>query len=510
MNEISVTITAGEGCEEHNHGLEYRSKLEHTHDTSKDTVIELVPYEKSYKEQINEWMYPYIKERNEYTLKRKAAAWERYNTDQIKTKPRNRDYKLLDKDYYSKHLHDQMRNPKTNKMEQIKMFRSLIIGLGDKSDREDGKITKEQALHIFNEFLLKFKKDFPYFHILGATVHLDESGFYHMHLDFKPIYERAESMEYIQKHGGGLRCGTGLDESLTRMGYKPEQSIINERDKVPILFNAMRNKMYKNMEIIMNDDNLYLMYGATRIKEPEKDASINNPLSQWQNTKDKVQDMQHNMNVAKDFLKQETVDEKNIAYAYEKLENVSLQLTEMENSPKSRLNKNKVIVEYHVFDQLKTFIHELKSMIGALLKRIRLLTDKVNKLKNENKILNDQVVGTKKELDDCKDDNNFLKTRLEDVKEQNLIMKSENESLQEKINKYSYSVIALNKKMNKVESKNKALNEFVKETARNQIHLKNGKSITVYDAIMNKLNLENRRMVSDSINLDRKINGRNR
>ena len=46
MNEVSVTITAGEGCEEHNHGLEYRSKLEHTHDTNKDTVIELVPYEK--------------------------------------------------------------------------------------------------------------------------------------------------------------------------------------------------------------------------------------------------------------------------------------------------------------------------------------------------------------------------------------------------------------------------------------------------------------------------------
>ena len=49
MNEVSVTITAGEGCEEHNHGLEYRSKLEHTHDTNKDTVIELVPYEKSYR-----------------------------------------------------------------------------------------------------------------------------------------------------------------------------------------------------------------------------------------------------------------------------------------------------------------------------------------------------------------------------------------------------------------------------------------------------------------------------
>ena len=101
MNEVSVTITAGEGCEEHNHGLEYRSKLEHTHDTSKDTVIELVPYEKSYKEQINGLMKPYIKERNEYTLKRKAAAWDRYNSGQIKTKPRNRDYPLIGNDYYT-------------------------------------------------------------------------------------------------------------------------------------------------------------------------------------------------------------------------------------------------------------------------------------------------------------------------------------------------------------------------------------------------------------------------
>ena len=84
------------------------------------------------------------------------------------------------------------------------------------------------------------------------------------------------------------------------MGYKPEQSIINERDKVPILFNAMRNKMYKIMETIMNENDLYLMYGATSIKK-RKDASINMPLSQWQDTKDKTFEMQHNMNIAKEF-----------------------------------------------------------------------------------------------------------------------------------------------------------------------------------------------------------------
>ncbi len=495
MNELSVTITVGEGCEEHNHGLEYRSKLEHTHDTSEDTVIELVPYKKCYRDQINEFMAPYIKEGNDYTLMRKAAAWERYNRGQIKTKPRNRDYPLIGNDYYTEHLHDQMRNPKTNKMEQIKMFRSLIIGLGDQKDRESGKITKDQAIRIFSQFLENFRKDFPNFHILGATIHLDESGFYHMHLDFKPIYERAVSMEYIQKHGGGLRCGTGLDETLRRMGFKPEQSIINERDKVPILFNAMRNKMYKTMETIMNGENLYLMYGATKIKEPQKDSSINMPLSQWQDTKDKVQDMQHNMNVAKDFLKQETADEKSIVYAYERLENVASKLEKMENSPKSRLNKNKIVIEYHVFDQLKTFIHELKSMIGMLLKHVNVLTGENNKLQ--------------KELKDCLEEKSSLEKDLSYSNGLNKRLESEKKDLNLKIDGYIYTIDSLDTKLNKSQAKNNALNQFVKETKESYVHLKDGQSVSIYDEMMNRLSSSDRNLVRKSINkMDNKIEQR--
>lgn len=492
MNEISVTITAGEGCEEHNHGLEYRSKLEHTHDTNKDTVIELVPYDKSYKEQINELMYPYIKERNEYTLKRKQSAWDRYNSGQIKTKPRNRDYPLIGNDYYSHHLHDQMRNPKTNKMEQIKMFRSLIIGLGDKSDRDKNRISKEQALSVFNKFMNQFKKDFPNFHILGATVHLDESGFYHMHLDFKPIYERAEDMEYIQKHGGGMRCGTGLDETLARMGYNPEQSIINERDKVPILFNAMRNKMYKNMETIMNENGLYLMYGATSIKEPEKDTSVNMPLSQWQDTKDKTLEMQHNMNIAKDFLKQDTVDEKNIAYAYERLENVSIQLNEMENSPKSRLNKNKIVVEYHVFDQLKTFIHELKSMIGALLKRVQILTKK-----NEN--LENQLQDTENKLNYHVQNEKVISGELDRTLKMNENLEHKNKVLNNTISESNRKMMILNKRISQYKESNMALNRFVKVTKNSQITLSNGQRITIYDAMSRKMDYQDKISISKSI-----------
>ncbi|MGO5467956.1 hypothetical protein ACTQXP_09025, partial [Holdemanella porci] len=174
------------------------------------------------------------------------------------------------------------------------------------------------------------------------------------------------------------------------------------------------------------------------------------PLSQWQDTKDKTLEMQHNMNIAKEFLKQDTVDEKNIVYAYERLENVSQQLAEMEKSPKFRLNKNKIVVEYHVFDQLTTFIHELKSMIGALLKRIKLMNDKIDSLKDENKTLNNKLDSTKNELVQYKNDNKLLKIRLDDVKEQNSV-------LQTKVNDHNHSMLTMSKKLNKSEARNIAL-----------------------------------------------------
>ena len=68
----------------------------------------------------------------------------------------------------------------------------------------------------------------------------------------------------------------------------------------------------------------------------------------------------------------------------------------------------------------------------------------------------------------------------------------------------------MSKKLNKYESKNIALTRFVKETTKNQIHLKNGQSITVYDAIINKLNPEEKTRVRKSMDLEETKNGRNR
>lgn len=60
----------------------------------------------------------------------------------------------------------------------------------------------------------------------------------------------------------------------------------------------------------------------------------------------------------------------------------------------------------------------------ALLKRIKLLSDKIDSLKDENKTLNNKLDSTKNELVQYKNDNKLLKIRLDDVKEQNSVLLS--------------------------------------------------------------------------------------
>ena len=92
---------------------------------------------------------------------------------------------------------------------------------------------------------------------------------------------------------------------------------------------------------------------------------------------------------------------------------------------------------------------------------------------------------------------------MDDVKEQNSV-------LQTKVDGHDHSMLVINKELNKSEARNIALTRFVKETTRNQIHLKNGQSITVYDAIMNKLSPEDKTRVRKIMDLEGNKNSRNR
>ena len=350
MNEISVSITAGNGSEIHNHDLDYRKTLEHVH-ASENGVIELINYDKNYQEKINEIMKPYIDEYNRKVESRYKAAWDRYNSGQIKTKPRKRDYKKKGYDYYSDHLEDTYHNQKTGKNEPIPMFRSLIFGLGDQQDRVQEHITEKQATMIFLRVVEDFQKDFPDFHILGASMHLDEEGYYHMHLDFKPV----RSAEMLH----GLQCITGFDSCMEAMGYEPEQSIINGRDKVPIQFNSMRNQLYRRIEAAMNNQGLLMMYKATEIKEPGKDSSKNQKLEDWQATQDAVKELQHEKNVVLDIISKDEVTPEEILKIQDNKKALQEQLKELKNVNRSRINKNNVVVEYSVLDQVVRLLDEI-------------------------------------------------------------------------------------------------------------------------------------------------------
>lgn len=383
MIEMSATVTAGKGNERHNHDLEYRAKLDNVHNPNTANVIDLIPYV-SYKEQINELMKPFIDEYNRRVDERYQAAWERFNSGLIKTKPRKRDYKKLDYDYWSDHINDKKLNPETKKEEIIPIFRSLIIGIGDKNDRDLMRLTEDQAKKILSNTVDEFQKSFPSFYVLGATMHLDEEGFYHVHLDYKPFYSK-------EIGSTGLLVGTGFDTAMEKMGYQPEQSIINGRDKVPLLFNAMRNKIYYILEEQMGKEQIRMQYNVSKTKDPTKDSSKNQRLRDWQETQDKVRELQHEKNKAIDIIEKDTASPEDVTVAITALENIDSTLKEVMESPKSRLDKNKVVVTFSLLDQLQSFIKLIREKFAYILNMLDIYKENYWKAQNELDNLTDYL-----------------------------------------------------------------------------------------------------------------------
>lgn len=353
MREVSATVTVGQGSEKHNHDIEYRQTLEHVHGGAGD-VIELVPYTDSYEKQINDLMKPYIEKFNQEQERKYQAAWDRYNAGKIKNRPKQKDYKKMSFDYFKDHKDDTMKNPQTGKIERLPIYRSMILGIGDQEDKKN--ISREEAVRIFGKVIENFKKDFPDFKILGATIHADEAGFWHAHLDYKPLYERLEDRK-------GLAVGTGLEGALKRMGYEPEQSIINGRDKVPLLFNAMRNQIYREMETAMAAEKIRLQYGVSKIKDPGKNPSVNKRMEIYQAEQDAIRELQHNKNVAVDILENDTSTPGDVKEALKAVQDMAEIVDKINKTPEYRFDKKKGLVEFHLLDQLKSIFERFKEFI---------------------------------------------------------------------------------------------------------------------------------------------------
>ncbi len=368
---ISCTCTVGVSSEAHNHDLEYRQTLEHVHG-SKEDIIELIPYE-SYKDQINRILKPFIDAYNRRRQKLYEAAWVKYNNGLIKNKPRKRDYALMDYDYFTEHYEESYYNRNKNQHMTKRLWRGLIIGLGDKEDRKNNIITREEAIDVIQKLIESWPNFFPALKLLGATIHLDEEGFYHAHIDYFPIFIRPKA----EKQAHGIQASHSQEGALVYMGYTPEQSIINATDKVPIVFNAFRNRIYLEVESLLSTHGIRLEYGVSKRKEPTKDSSTNQQLKNWQDTQDGVLEAQKKKNHILDIIENDDVTPEGVKTALKTANELETLLTKVSQQKRSRTNKDNVVVPFSLFDQIQSVIKNIVDAIAHLLQRISVLTDKL-------------------------------------------------------------------------------------------------------------------------------------
>ena len=387
MREVSVTCTVGEGNERHNHDLDYRETLEHVHGRP-DGVIELIPY-RDYREQINELMRPFIDEYNDGAEKRYQAAWARYKAGEIKSKPKRRDYPLMGYDYYNDHINDTYYDQHAGVNKPLPIWRELLIGLGDQADRKNGTITEEEAKRILRRFVEEFPERFPHFRLLGASLHLDEQGFYHAHIDYKPMF-RVDAER-------GLNVSISQEAALEAMGFEPEQALVNGSDKAPLRFNAFRGRCYDMIEAGLRAEGIYLMYGATAKKDPGKDATTHQTLDdfkarkelknrQWEKAKAAAMDVKHQSNIVEDIVKTGEPSPENLKVALEAGAQIKQICDDIEGSPIDEERGGRVVT-FRLFDQLRSFIGGVSETIGTLcaylkasLAKIRAQDDEYNQL----------------------------------------------------------------------------------------------------------------------------------
>lgn len=431
--KVSCTVTVGNASERHNHDLDYRETLEHVHG-SKEAVIELIPY-RDYREQINEMVRPYIEAYNQYQRERYEAAWERYNSGQIKTKPRKRDYQPMSFDYYGEHENDLFYNRAKKQNETIQLWRGLIFGLGDQEDRQRNIITKEEATAVMRQLIKRWPELFPEFKLLGATLHLDEKGFYHCHIDYFPFFEKPPA----DKQEQGLRVSHSQEAALEHMGFEPEQSIINAVDKVPIRFNAFRNKIYRVAEAGLREHGIRLEYGVSKRKEPDKDSSSNQSLNNWQDTQDGFVELQRFKNHLLDIVEEDEITPEHIADAVKVAHEAQSLLYEMNQENRSRINKNNVMVKFSLFAQLKATIRKMVEAIARLFKQIDALTRRLDEAEYVVEELQDQLASKEATIERYKEENHRLKYKINEYCD----MANENKQRQAFMSRYKVNGCSL-------------------------------------------------------------------
>ena len=110
-------------------------------------------------------------------------------------------------------------------------YEEMIIALTDKGDY----ISEQEYEKIYREYLEKFQRYYTNLVVINATVHMDEKGSPHMHLDYIPVADG-----YKQ----GLSKRYSISKSLENLGFKPEKATRKN--------NAMMH-FHKEQKQIFND-----------------------------------------------------------------------------------------------------------------------------------------------------------------------------------------------------------------------------------------------------------------
>ncbi|MDE7400188.1 MAG: plasmid recombination protein [Oscillospiraceae bacterium] len=137
-------------------------------------------------------------------------AVEGYNAKQKRADRKKSDY-----------LHEIMKSKKE------KLFREIIVQIGDKDNRGIGTINEEAAKEMLDEYMLEFEKRNPNLKVFNAVMHLDEAT-PHLHIDFIPI---------CHSHKQGLSTAVSLKGALLEQGFYSvnrsanEQTIWAEKEK---------------------------------------------------------------------------------------------------------------------------------------------------------------------------------------------------------------------------------------------------------------------------------------
>lgn len=361
MRTTHTYVTVGHGSERHNHNLAFRKNvLQHTENTNESTVVELMKYT-DYRTLINELMKPYIDEYNKNQDKKYNDDLDRYAKGELKNKPKksNKKYKHKDDDYYTERINSVVYNRKTKQKTHQKAFDEVCVGFGSAETKHD--YSRDEVEEIMRNTLEDIKKKFPNIWILGATIHFDEAGNHHMHIDYLPIYFKDQDKDFRE-----LRIGINIDECMKGMGFEPSLSLINKSKKKPLYFNTFRNSIDFILEEKLNEHQILVERGVTkdRVNKEHLDKD------EWLQTKVAANEIQ---NFKNDLLIQTEVISEKLEEKTDKLEDVEAALEKY-----SELSDLDAKIKLYKSEREKTILAELAN------KLIELINIVIDKLKQTN------------------------------------------------------------------------------------------------------------------------------